>query len=368
MKYVDDIIMNTLIEEKIINFIEDEMEALSFPGAALLVTKNGKPIIQYNLGTYCNCQQRDSIVDVTTVHMLYSFSKMISATAIAIAKQKKLIDYDVPICEYIPEFCGKEREMITIRHLLTHSAGLSNCTLESVLNEEEWSQALQTCCEYKVEWAPGSQTEYHALAGMFLAAESVRRRAGTKTWDDICREWIFSPLGADSLTFKVSDSKMIAITPQPEILPGQISSICLGHPGAGCFGKIEDVIKILQLHLNHGVWNGIAIIDREHISEMHSVQYENCILEAEKSNLEPKHEPWGLGMLIKRNLKDHGFGLGNLTGETAFGHAGIDTVLAVADPSHQLAVAFISTDSLKTNTARIRNLITDFAVEIASEN
>lgn len=350
---------------KIPEYIDSQMQKGEFPGASIIVQHKGKVVYRQSWGTYCSRTDRNVALTDDVVHMMYSVSKGISATVIVIAHQKGLIDYDVPLSTYIPEYKGKDKDTCTIRKLLTHSAGIPNCPLGAVDTPESWQKALETCCEYKVEWEPGSRTAYHGTQGVFLAAEAVRRVSGLPTWEAVCRKFLFDPIGATSLTFTVPKGSAVALTPQPASLPVELNSGAygmLGHPGAGCFGKVEDVLKVLDINLHKGKYKGKQIIDPKELKEMHSVQYEKQIAAAEAAGKSAVHEPWGLGWLIKRNLKDHWFGLGTNTDPKTFGHAGIDTVLTVAEPKRDFALVFLTTNS-PIDTVNIRNKVTDLVTE-----
>jgi len=361
--------MNSERFGEVIKFIETEIADGTFPGAGMVVTQHGKKVFENFWGTYCSPHRRSDMLNERVVHMLYSFSKAISATVIVLARQKGLIDYDVAISTYIPEYSGGWKNNTTIRHLLTHAAGIPNCPSFAAYSDDEWLRCLQSCCDEEVQWEPGSRTTYHWASGLFLAAEAVRRVMHGTSWETICREWLFEPIGAASLTFLVPNTELVALTPQPKALPYPIDSTHftgLGHPGAGCFGCLEDVTKVLQLHLDGGLWKGKVIINPDEIAEMHRIQYAALITEALNNGSPSAHEPWGLGWLIKHHLSNHWFGLGELTSMETFGHAGIDTVLSVGDPKRNLAIAFITTDAPNPsgdNTHRIRNKVTDLVVE-----
>jgi CubicO group peptidase (beta-lactamase class C family) len=357
---------NTMRFEKAIGFIEAELAAGTFPGAGLLVERKGERLLERYWGTYCSSTQRDVPLDASVNHMLYSFSKGISATAIVVAHQRKLIDYDAPISTYIPEYRGGWKDLITIRKLLTHAAGIPSCPLESVYTSELWEKGVDLCCATPVEWEPGSKTVYHGASAMFLAAAATRRVMGNATWEEICRELVFDPIGAKSLTFRIPEGAPVALTVQPKELPAAIDSISpwsLGQPGAGCFGRMEDMIRVLQLHLNRGVWEGKTLIQEVEFQEMHRIQYEAQIAQAEQAGVPKAHSPWGLGWMIRRNLGlDHWFGLGSVTSPRTFGHAGISTVIGVGEPERQTALAFITTNTPGDSTVRVRQTVTDLVM------
>ena len=359
----------TVTFHKAISYIEGEISAKTFPGAALLVVRRGEKLLERYWGTYCSVNDREAPLTAAVLHPLFSFSKVISATAIALAHQNRLLDYDAPIHTYIPEYRGGWKDLITLRKLLTHSAGIPKCPLKGVYSPEEWQKGLEVCYAAPVEWEPGSKTEYHGLSGMFLAAEATRRVMGLATWEEICRKLVFEPLGAEGFSFRIPEGKPVALTPQPKKLPAEIRSVApwaLGHPGAGGFGRLDDMIRLLQLHLNRGVWNGRTIMDKDEWQEMHRIQYEAQIARSQKYGEPRAHEPWGLGWMIRRDVVDHSFGLGRATSPQTFGHAGIDTLISVGEPERQIALVLIITDSPNENRTSypiMRNMVTNLVME-----
>ena len=346
--------------QEVVSFLDDALKAQTFPGAAVVATRHGKTFIERYWGTYCNHQRRDNPYERSVVNMMFSFSKLISATVVVMAYQDGLIDYDVPVTRYIPEFGGGGKDKITIRHLLTHSAGIPgwglrpDFPLTAVNTEEKWKAAIGSLCAYPLEWQPGSKTLYHAISGMLVAAEAVRRVSKNQAWNALCQERLFEPLGAASLTFEEPpEGTPVALVPQPKELPsryGLMGEAILGHPAGGCFGRFVDVLKILNLHVNKGAWQGKALLKPEAYQEMHTVQYAREIEQAVAAGRTPVHEPFGLGPLLRGTgpaTPTLGwFGFADQKGPQIFGHAGIDTLMGVGDPDQSLAIVFATTNSL----------------------
>jgi len=64
-------------------------------------------------------------VDQNTVYDLASLTKVVALTSIAmIAVDEGRIRLDDPVVKYLPEYTGHWKELVTVRHLLTHSSGL----------------------------------------------------------------------------------------------------------------------------------------------------------------------------------------------------------------------------------------------------
>lgn len=355
-------------------FVAEEVGVGDIPGAALLVADADRVIHEYYCGTYCN-GHTSAALSAGVHHLFYSFSKPISATVVALAHQKGYVDYDAPVRSYIPEYRGEWRDETTLRHLLSHSAGLPDCPLVAVNERDTWKNGIDLCCRTPVRWQPGSRTEYHARSGMLLAAEIVLRQTGADNWNDLCAQWLFKPLGAESLSFSCPQAGTTALTPIPQSLPAQITPekfTNIGHPGAGCNGRLHDAIKILQLHLRSGEWNGCALLRPEEALQMRQVQYRNEIDADECAGQRPRHSTWGLGWMVRGRLQTHdygyGFGFGGNTSAESFGHAGIKTLTGIADPSRNMAMIFAATDSMTESFARIRNTVADLVFDKYSEN
>src|SRR5207245_1282874 len=108
-----------------------------------------------------------------------------------------------------------------------------------------------------------------------LAAEIVRRRSERMPWETICRERLFKPLGADSLTFSTPAKDVpVVITPQSSQMAYKLGTLGIaGHPAGGAYGTAGDLLKVLHLHLNKGEWQGKTLIKPEVLKEVHTVQY-----------------------------------------------------------------------------------------------
>ncbi len=346
-------------------FLDDERAKGSFPGAALVATRHGKTFLSAFRGGYCDGTTRDVPYGPDVVNMVYSFSKVVTATVVVMVHQDGLLDYDAPVSTYIPEFKGGGKDGITVRQCLTHSAGIPNPPMSTALTEEDWQRNLDAVCAHEVEWPLGSKTLYHGLSGAFVSAAVVRCVCGNKPWNDICRERLFDPIGARTMTFGLPPEKeKVALTPQPKKLPVTLKggySGMLGHPGGGCFARPEDMLRLLNLHLNGGLWNGKRLIRKNAFQEMHRVQYADQIAAALKAGKKPTHEYWALGWLTRGKTDTGWFGFGNVVSEHAYGHAGINTVIGIADPETGLALAFLTTDSPGSDeeTVRLRNTVTN---------
>ncbi len=353
--------------QSVVDFLEQERQAGTFPGAAVVASCGGEVCLEHYTGTYHSLQGEDQPYHRDVRCLFYSYSKGISATSVMMALQEGLLDIDAPVAHYIPEFGAHGKETITSRHIMTHSAGIPSAPspFMPLRNQQEWDAAIKVVCQAKPEWTPGSRTGYHALA-LMIPAEIVRRALQHPTWDAICRQRLFEPLAASTLTFDVPpDASLVVGAPQDSNRSDSAHTALAGHPAGGCYGTLADGLRVLQLHLNQGTWGDQTLLQRSTFEQMHTVQYAKEIAAALDAGQPPKHEPWAVGWLMRSEGPPQGgsdwFGFRDQRNPRIFGHAGIDTLIGVADPDSNVALMFNTTRSPSSNeeTIRVRNEVTN---------
>lgn len=101
------------------------------PGAVVLIAQHGKTIYQKAYGSAqrydYGLQRMDALLPMTTEHRfdLASLTKVFATTfGIMFLVDQQKVDLDAPLFTYLPAFRGPGKDSVTVRHLLTHSAGL----------------------------------------------------------------------------------------------------------------------------------------------------------------------------------------------------------------------------------------------------
>jgi CubicO group peptidase (beta-lactamase class C family) len=284
---------------------------------------------------------------------------------VVMAWQDGAIDIDAPAAKYVPEFANNGKDKITIRQLLSHSAGIPVFPGLTGDTPEHWKASVAKVCEMPLQWEPGTRTQYHANTGMLISAEAVRRTTGGKTWHQICKERIFAPLGLDSFSFDMPgrDVPFVLIAPPEDISIGASHNHSnTGMPAAGCTGNITDLLKFLNFQTNGGVWKGKRLLQEKYWTAMHTVQYPGKPTPKAKA---PGYDPWGFGMMLRGKGPGEGglgwFGIRDQTSPTMFTHVGTSCVMAVGDPASEMEVAFFTTDvpSTKEKAGEMRNTVTN---------
>jgi len=136
--------------------------------------------------------------DRDTMSMCFSTTKGVVATIVHRLVDQGLLDYDVPVSTYWPEFTGGGKDTITLRHLLTHQAALHDirALAESTETLLDWDAMTKLLADADPAWEVGTRSGYHALTYGWLVGEVIRRVTGLTVNEAMQRE-IVAPLGLD---------------------------------------------------------------------------------------------------------------------------------------------------------------------------
>jgi CubicO group peptidase (beta-lactamase class C family) len=145
-------------------------------------------------------------VDGETLFTVFSTTKGVIATLIHILVERGTLDYDVPIARYWPDFGARGKGAITVRHALTHTAGIPQMPADvRVTDLCEWDGMCRATADLTPLWAPGAFTGYHALTmGWILGG--VATRADGRSLPRLVKEEICQPLGISSLYLGIDDA------------------------------------------------------------------------------------------------------------------------------------------------------------------
>ena len=140
-----------------------------------------------------------------TLFVAASCTKGIVSTCIHILADKGVLDYDTPIVHFWPEFAANGKELVTVRHVLSHTAGIpqlpDGITLEMMCDWEEMCTAIAALPPL---WEPGSKTGYHAMTFGWILGEVVRR-VDSRPISQFVRDEICLPLGISDIYLGIPD-------------------------------------------------------------------------------------------------------------------------------------------------------------------
>jgi methyl acetate hydrolase len=309
------------------------------PGVVAMVTDHHGPIYEEAFGALRIGESTPMELD--TVGLLASMTKAItSAAAMQLVEQRKL-ELNTPAARWVPELgkiqvlegfdvAGKPRlrapkRSITLRHLLTHTAGFSYDFLSAEVQQYQaatstpsfLSCALSSIClpllfDPGERWSYGASTDW--VGRMVEAASGL-------TLNEYFARHLFAPLGMTDTAIRMSPgmrkrlasiharSESGTLTPIDLVLTQEPECAMGGH---GLYGTMRDYLKFVRMILNHGEADGGRVLTPETVDAMSRNQIGELDVPAIKSAnkqytndtalLPDNPQKWSLAFMI--NTKD----------------------------------------------------------------
>lgn len=330
--------------------IEQGIEAQRHLGAQVCISREGQVIEQLALGQASSgCAMTDD-----SIALWMSSGKPITAAAIMQLVENRRLDLDDAVAQYLPLFAAHGKSYITVRHLLTHTAGIRTARL--TFPQDDWDTMIAAICDAHPEWEAGEEAGYHTQTTWFILGELIHLIDG-RTIDRYVREAIFEPLGmVDSWLGMPPEiyrgyeqaGRLLAMpnTATGEPKPTPMTSLDWStrpRPGGNCMGPIRELVRFYEMLLQGGERNGRRILKEETVAQMTRRQRVDMFDHTFKQTVD-----WGLGLAI--NSAHHAannawhripYGYGPHASRETFGHGGAQSFIAFADPEHQLVVATV---------------------------
>jgi CubicO group peptidase (beta-lactamase class C family) len=181
--------------EAIRDVLGDHLGSGAECGLSVTVDLDGQTVVDVHGGFADEARTRpwqpDTIVNV------WSTTKTVTSLAVLMLADRGLVDLDAPVAAYWPEFAANGKEQVLVRHLMSHSSGVSGWdapfALADVYDLERSTALLAAQAPW---WEPGTVSGYHALNFGHLLGEIVRRVSGKSLTGFVATE-IAGPLDAD---------------------------------------------------------------------------------------------------------------------------------------------------------------------------
>ncbi|KUF07509.1 serine hydrolase [Leucobacter sp. G161] len=186
-------------------------------GAAIAVDIDGDSVVDL-WGGYADAA-RTRPWQAGTIVNVWSITKEITALAILMLVDRGLIDVDEPVATYWPEFAQHGKEAVLVRHLMSHTSGVSGWEQPMTIAEMyDWEASTAKLAQQAPWWEPGTASGYHAQNQGHLLGEVLRRVTG-KTLKQFVAEEIALPLGTDLQigAGTADDHRVAEIVPPPPI-------------------------------------------------------------------------------------------------------------------------------------------------------
>ena len=196
-------------EEKVNRMFADYSKP-GTPGTALLIIRDGKPLLVKTFGL-ANLPDKTPVT-VKTNFRLASVTKQFTAMCIMLLNEQRKLDYETTLPELFPEFPDYGKS-ITIRNILQHTSGLiayediiPNNVSVQVLDKDVFRLMTEQDSTYFI---PGSEYRY-SNTGYAVLVNVIEKVSG-KFFADFLKEHIFQPLRMDG---SVAFQQGISTVPQ----------------------------------------------------------------------------------------------------------------------------------------------------------
>ena len=212
-----------------------------------------------------------------TLFSIQSMSKTFTATAVMIAVQDGLVDLDTPITKYLPDFTVNSRyeqnpkDKITLRHLLSHTAGFTHEAPIGNNYDTRYSSFEEHVLSIQDTWLKhrvGEKYSYSNL-GIDLAAYVLQVKS-EMPFEQYMKQKIFDPLGMSNSSMdydfvKRQTNRAVGhVHPLVVKVPVEIPMIGAG----GVYTSASELSRFVQFHLNRGEIDGRRILDANLIDTM----------------------------------------------------------------------------------------------------
>jgi CubicO group peptidase (beta-lactamase class C family) len=196
-----------------------------------------------------------------TIVNVWSTTKTITSLAALMLVDRGELDVYAPVAKYWPEFAANGKENVEVRHLMSHTSGVSGWdppfTGEDMYDLEGCVPRLAAQAPW---WEPGTASGYHALNQGHLIGEIIRRVTG-KPLKQFVAEEIAGPMGADfQIGAREEDWDRIADVVPPPPLPFDLAAADPASPMVRTFtGPVADAAAANTAawrHADMGATNG----------------------------------------------------------------------------------------------------------------
>jgi CubicO group peptidase (beta-lactamase class C family) len=168
------------------------------------VYRDGKPMLSATSGG----------ATPETVFYTYSAMKAGMSALVHVCVRDGLFDYDTTLASLWPAFAAHGKGDVTVRHVLTHSAGLPAVPADTTPADLcDWDGMCARLAAAEPWWPAGTQMAYHAITYGYLAGEVVRRATGLAPGDAL-RDLVAAPIGfPDELYFGMPPAEQPRLAP-----------------------------------------------------------------------------------------------------------------------------------------------------------
>ena len=315
----------------------------------------------------------------------YSTTKGVMSTLVHILVDQGLARYDDPIAKHWPEFAIRGKERITIRHALTHQAGLYDISalVKRPAEMLDWEHMLGLIADSAPAHEPGRAHGYHALTYGWLIGGLIEKISG-KPLGRVLQEELVDPLNLDGAFIGMPHNELYRRAeltngrsrPPRERPEWQRHLLELVRSGLAAVGFGLDNFRAAMMPFSEPFdWNDEATVQAQipaangqftarSLARIYAMLAEGGELEgkrllsertvAQLSQVQSDGRDSVLNIPMRWRMGYHRVFTVGVSAPNAFGHYGYGGSGAFADPSRRLALAMVLNSGAGTPTGDSR--------------
>ncbi len=295
-----------------------------------------------------------------TPFVVYSAAKAITTTVVHMLVERGAFSLDDRVCDYLPGYTSHGKDRTTIRHVMTHSAGVPFATGPRPnlkrMNDSDYAREMLGLM--KPIHRPGLVHIYHGVTWGPLVREIVSAATGRDIREILATE-ILEPLGFRWTNYGVAEADVPLVAPSyvtgkplpapvaaalrtalggsmQQIIPFSNTPLFLTSvvPSSSTVSTAEELSRFAELLRRGGELDGVRVMRPETLAAA----------TAECRRLRPDVATglapirWGTGYMLGSKR----FGPFGRNAPAAFGHTGLTNIAIWADPRRRLSAAVVS--------------------------
>lgn len=309
-----------------------------FPGASVLIGTSDEILYEEAYGHY-TYDESSTDIETNTIFDLASVTKAFG-TNFCVMKlvDEGMLDIEKPVAFYLPEFGVNGKENVKVADLLIHESGLQ--AYYTPFEGESREHILDTIKALELNYETGFKTVYSCLN--FVTTMMVVESIINEPMYQFYTKNFTIPLEMDRTMFIPPDGFIDECAPTVYELQGVVHDpLARGLEGlsgnAGLFSTTEDLAKLCQLLLNHGVYDDERYLNAATIKEF----------------TKPYSDHTSRAIGFDTRSGEHPSS-GQYFSEGTYGHLGYTGTSIWIDPVKDLFVIFLTNRVYPDDTASIR--------------
>lgn len=310
-----------------------EVDSGRLPSAQLAVARHGK------------LAHFESFGAASPRYLMQSVGRPIVASALWKLIGEGRVDLDATVASLVPEFDTNDKGRITVRHILTHTAGIPFAPL-GFPKMADRAERLKAFAKWRLDWEPGSQLQFHMTSAAWVIAEIVERIDGRPLPVYIQQE-LAEPLGlgfelatpierqiATVAPMVCTDGSSAEVDPWGPWFFNRPEVVAAGEPAHAMVGSAADLALFYQAVLDARLWTPEVIAE--------AIRPQITSVPAGEQIYGGGTKPASVGLFVMVAGDSPDMWLPSVGSPRTFGHSGAAYQGAWCDPDSGLSFALLS--------------------------